>query len=391
LTPHLLEDLPANRYPSCWINPGDREAVGRRRVCHTSAPLERQAVHYSGFNLLLRRAVTRSLFSSLLGLIARFTVVSAAWTLTGSTVSQPVKLERQVYAMGTEYAMNLYGSSVALLESAAEQASDEVKRIDQMLSNYIPDSELNLVNQEAATHPVQVSPEFFGLLAKCFEYSRDSNGAFDITVGPLMKVWGFYKDSGHLPHRAEIRTALNQIGYRSVELDPKRHTVRFRKPGISLDPGGVGKGYAVDRVVAVLRANGVSSALVSAGGSSIYGIGTPPGDPRGWYVRIRDPKDQHKTAAVVYLKNNSLSTSGNYEKFFFAEGKLYSHIMDPRTGYPSEGMLAVSVIAPRTVDSEVWAKPYYILGRSWAVRNKPADFRVLLCEDKPESKCEWLP
>ena len=391
MKPHLLEDLPADHYSSRWTNPSRGHADGRELASRASALSKCQAVPHSRPNPLLRRAVTHSRSSARLALLGCLIVVSGTWTLTGSTLSQPVKLERQVYAMGTEYAMNLYGSSVALLESAAEQASDEVKRIDQMLSNYIPDSELNLVNQEASAHPVQVSPEFFDLLAKCFQYSRDSDGAFDITVGPLMKVWGFYKDSGRLPHRAEIRTALDQIGYRSVELDPRHHTVRFRKPGISLDPGGVGKGYAVDRVVAVLRANGVSSALVSAGGSSIYGLGTPPGDPRGWYVHIRDPKDQRKTAAVVYLKNNSLSTSGNYEKFFFAEGKLYSHIMDPRTGYPSQGMLAVSVIAPRTLDSEVWAKPYYILGRSWAAGHKPADFRVLLCEDKPESKCEWLP
>ena len=100
-------------------------------------------------------------------------------------------------------------------------------------------------------------------------------------------------------------------------------------------------------------------------------------------MRIRDPKDENKTAAEVYLNNSSLSTSGNYEKFFWAEGKLYSHIMDPRTGYPSEGMLSVSVVTPKTIDSEIWAKPYYILGRKWAIAHKPGDFRVLLCEDKP--------
>jgi thiamine biosynthesis lipoprotein len=147
----------------------------------------------------------------------------------------------------------------------------------------------------------------------------------------------------------------------------------------------------VDEMVAILRASGVSSALVSAGGSSIYGLGAPPDEPRGWYIRIRDPRDERKTAAEIYLKNISISTSGNYEKFFFAEGKLYSHIMDPRTGYPSEGMLSVSVIAPRTLDSEVWAKPYYILGRDWAVHHKLADVRVLLCEDKQGAKCAWLP
>lgn len=302
-----------------------------------------------------------------------------------------VKIERNVYAMGTEYTMDLYGANSTKLAGAAEQASEEVKRIDQLLSNYIPDSELSKVNREAYEHPVTVSPELFSLLQQCMTDSRESQGSFDITVGPLMKVWGFYKGSGRLPHRAEIRTALNQIGYQNVELDDAHRSVRFKKAGMSLDPGGIGKGYAVDKMAFVLRKNGVTSALISGGGSSIYGIGAPPDDSRGWYIRIRDPKNEKKTAAEIYLKDNSVSTSGNYEKFFFAEGKLYSHIMDPRTGYPAEGMLSVSVIAPRTLDSEIWAKPYYILGREWTIRRKPKDFRVLMCEDKAGTACAWLP
>jgi thiamine biosynthesis lipoprotein len=238
---------------------------------------------------------------------------------------------------------------------------------------------------------VSVSNEFFQLLETCFDYSRQSEGSFDITVGPLMKLWGFYKGTGHLPHRAEVRAALGQIGYRNVELDANAQTVRFREAGMSLDPGGVGKGYAVDKMIAILRADGVSSALVSGGGSSIYGIGSPPDEPRGWYVRVRDPRDERKTAAEVYLKDNSISTSGNYEKFFRAEGKLYSHIMDPRTGYPAEGTLSVSIVSPRTLDSEVWAKPYYILGRAWTLQHKSKDFRVLYCEDVPGAACAWLP
>lgn len=302
----------------------------------------------------------------------------------------PVKLERSVDAMGTTYTINIYGANAGVLESATEGAFDEVRRLDQMLSNYLPGSELSQVNQRAYQSPVRVSKEFFRLLQDCFAYSRKSEGSFDITVGPLMKVWGFYKDSGHLPHRAEVRAALDHIGYEHVRLDPENLTVRFTEPGMSLDPGGVGKGYAVDCMAAILRDSGITSALISGGGSSIYGIGAPPTDPRGWYVSIRDPRDSSRTTAEIYLKDNSLSTSGNYEKFFWAEGKLYSHIMNPRTGYPSEGMLSVSVVSPKTLDSEVWAKPYYILGRTWAQQHKPKDFRILMCEDKPGALCEWL-
>ncbi|MBV9677118.1 MAG: FAD:protein FMN transferase [Acidobacteriaceae bacterium] len=292
--------------------------------------------------------------------------------------------------MGTTYTIDAYGANTGALEAATEAAFDEARRLDQMLSNYLPDSELSQVNQSAFERPVRVSREFFQLLQDCLDYSRKSEGSFDITVGPLMKVWGFYKGSGHLPHRAEVRSAMDHIGYEQVQLDAANLTVRFSKGGMSLDPGGVGKGYAVDRMADILRKSGITSALISGGGSSIYGIGVPPPDPRGWYISIRDPKDAGKTAGEVYLKDNSISTSGNYEKFFWAEGKLYSHIMNPRTGYPSEGILSVSVVSSKTLDSEVWAKPYYILGRAWAQGHKPKDFRVFLCEDKLGAACEWL-
>jgi thiamine biosynthesis lipoprotein len=221
------------------------------------------------------------------------------------------------------------------------------------------------------------------------DYSRASEGAFDITVGPLMKIWGFYKGTGRLPHRAEIRTALAKVGYRHIQLDAGGSTVRFDTPGVELDPGGIGKGYAVDRMVTILKDYGIRVGLVSAAGSSIYGLGAPPGE-KGWRVQIRDPKNAAKSVAEVYLKDESMSTSGNYEKFFRAEGKIYSHIMDPRTGYPSEGMLSVSVLAPRTLDSEAWTKPIYVNGRTWALRHKPEGLRAYLCEDKPETACAWL-
>jgi thiamine biosynthesis lipoprotein len=144
-------------------------------------------------------------------------------------------------------------------------------------------------------------------------------------------------------------------------------------------------------MVQILRRDGINSALVSAGGSSIYGIGVPPDDPHGWPIRIRDPRNEQRTAGQVKLKDDSISTSGGYEKFFWADGRMYSHIMDPRTGFPAEGMLSVSIVAPATIDSEIWAKPYYILGRAWTQQHKPKQFRVFVCEDKLTGNCSWLP
>jgi thiamine biosynthesis lipoprotein len=301
-----------------------------------------------------------------------------------------LRLEKSADAMGSTYSIAVYGSDRVRMEAAIDAAFDEVRRLDDLLSNYKPASEWSEVNRDAAQKPVKVSAELFQLLQDCVEYSRQSEGAFDISVGPLMKVWGFYKGTGHLPHRPEVAAAMAKIGYRYLQLDPANRTVRFLRPGMELDPGGIGKGYAVDRMVDVLRRNGVRIALVAGSGSSIYGMGAPPDEPKGWAVQIKDPWDQKKTVAEVWLKDMSLSTSGSYEKFFRAEGKIYAHIMDPRTGYPAQGTVSVSVLTPRTLDSEAWAKPYFVNGRQWAAKHRPKDFRVFFCEDRMEKPCAWL-
>ncbi len=303
--------------------------------------------------------------------------------------AQLLRLEQSAEAMGSTYSVAVYGTDEAVMQDAVAQAFEEVQRLDDLLSNYNPNSPWSEVNRFAAERPVKVPPDLFALLEACLDYSRQSEGAFDITVGPLMRVWGFYKGTGHLPKSGEIEGAEQRIGWRNVVLDPAATTVHFLKPGMEIDPGGIGKGYAVDRMVEVLRHKGITRGLVSASGSSIYALGTPPGEA-GWPVQIKDPRDPSKVAAEIVLKDQSMSTSGSYEKFFKAEGRVYSHIMDPRTGYPARRMLSVSVISPHTIDSEAWAKPLFINGRSWAMKHKPPGLRAYLCEDKTNQPCVWL-
>jgi FAD:protein FMN transferase len=308
-----------------------------------------------------------------------------------------LRLEQSLDAMGSVYTVVAYGDDRGRMIAAVDQAFEEVRRIDRMLSNYRPSSELSRLNQEAGRGPVAVSEELFGLLEACRQYHQASEGAFDISVGPLMKIWGFYKGSGRLPHRAEIRGVKGRIGFEKVTLDGSNRTVRFTREGMELDPGGIGKGYAVDRMVAILKSANIRSALISAGSSSIYALGAPPNE-KGWKISIRHPRDLSRQVDEVVLTDMSLATSGTSEKFFRAEGRLYSHIMDPRTGYPAQGMLSVSVIAPRALDSEAWTKPVFIHGRQWTaqqLRNNPRmkDFRFFLCEDKKggsEQACAWL-
>lgn len=306
-----------------------------------------------------------------------------------SPAAELLRIEDSMDAMGATYTIIAYGEDRQQLQDAVEAAFSEVRRLDQLLSNYRRDSEWSKVNRLAAQQPVPVSEELFNLLSACMRFSRASEGAFDITVGPLMRVWGFYRDSGRLPSAAEVAAVKPVVGYENVLLDPVERTVRFAKPGVEMDPGGIGKGYAVDRMVEQLRKLGIRSALISAGGSSIYGLGAPPNDA-GWTVRIRHPRKWSETLQELQLFNQSMSTSGDYEKFFEAGGRIYSHIMDPRTGYPASGTASVSVVAPMTLTSEAWTKPFFVNGREWAEKHKPKDLRVFLCEDKAEVKCAWL-
>jgi thiamine biosynthesis lipoprotein len=317
--------------------------------------------------------------------------------LTGLQAADLLRLEQSLEAMGSVYTVVAYGEDRAGMLAAVDDAFEEVRRIDRFLSNYRADSELSRLNREAFQAPVRVGEEMFRLLERCEQYSRLSQGAFDITVGPLMRIWGFYKGSGRLPHRAEIRGVYGRIGFDKVVLDRAARTVRFTREGMELDPGGIGKGYAVDRMVEILKAGGVASALVSSGNSSIYAIGSPPRQ-NGWRVSIRHPQDPGRAVEELELRNESMSTSGTSEKFFRAQGRLYSHIMDPKTGYPAQGMLSVSVVAPKTIDSEAWTKPVFIRGREWTrkhLQNNPVfqGYRFYMCEDRQggsKQACAWL-
>lgn len=315
-------------------------------------------------------------------------VLFAALLLVGSAEAQ--RLERSTDAMGATFTVVLYGSDQAAMNQAIDAAFDEAHRLDDLLSNYKPASEWSRVNREAAAHPVEVSPELFTLLSESLEYSRASEGTFDLTVGPLMRAWGFFGGTHHVPTPDELHQALQVVGYQHIELSARKRTVHFDRPGVEIDPGGVGKGYAVDRMVEILRARGFRNALVAASGSSIFGLGNPPHEPRGWALSIADPWDHRKNAADVSLKDQSLSTSGSYEKSFRVGGHRYTHIMDPRRGAPAESAVQVTVIAPRAIDSEVWAKPYFIQGSAWTAAHKPKSWRVLYCENVPGAACAWV-
>jgi thiamine biosynthesis lipoprotein len=263
--------------------------------------------------------------------------------------------------LAVRYTVVAYGRSQEFLSEVASEVFEEIDRLDAQMSNYQPSSELSVINREAAEHEVIVEPRLFGLLQYAWRASDESGGDFDVTVGPLMKHWGFFRGQGRLPSPAEIAEVVRTIGYRHVHLDPGKHSIRFDVPGVEIDLGGIAKGYAVDQAAEILRANGVTAALVSSGTSSIYALGSPPGE-RGWKVTVRDPYEEGKAADVLRLENFALSTSGNYEKFFKINGKTYCHIMNPHTGWPVQGMLSTVGAAPTGVETEVLTKVFFVGG-----------------------------
>lgn len=272
-----------------------------------------------------------------------------------------VRYEASRMSMACAYAIVAYGEDPEALARIVESAFDEVDRIDGLMSHYKPDSPLSRLNREAAAGPVAVEPELFDFIAESLRYSHDSDGAFDVTVGPLMKAWGFFRGGGRIPSDAELAAARARVGYRHVVLNARERTIQFDQPGMELDLGGIAKGYAVDRVVARLRAARVPAALVSAGGSTIYGLGAPPGD-QAWSVEVQDPVDAGKVALRVSLKDRALSVSGSAEKFFEKDGVRYSHIMDPRTGRPVPDVLGVAVLAESGTAGDALDDAFFVLG-----------------------------
>jgi thiamine biosynthesis lipoprotein len=269
--------------------------------------------------------------------------------------------EESRVTMGCTATVRACGGDEEALQAAVRDGLDEIDRLDRLLSHYRRDSPLSRLNREAAEGPVAADGELFDLLAESLRWSRESDGAFDVTVGPLMKAWGFFRGEGHVPDADALRRSREVVGYRHVRLDPAARTVRFDRPGVELDLGGIGKGYAVDRAVARLRARGVRSALVNLGGSSVYGLGTPPAAD-AWEVGIQDPARRGRVARTLPLRDRALSVSGGYERYFVKDGVSYTHIMDPRTGRPVAGVLSVAVLSDSATDGDAIDDVLFVQG-----------------------------
>lgn len=299
--------------------------------------------------------------TGVLMLVISALLIGGALPASSASQSQPVMYHEARRLMWTKFEIIAYGPDRARLAEAADSAFEEIGRLDRQMSNYSETSELTYINRNAARDDVIVEKELFEFLRLSFDYSRATGGAFDITVGPLMKAWGFFDSKGRVPEPSELKSVTARVGFKHVLLNDRAHTIRFDREGVELDLGGIAKGYAVDKAAEILRANGVTSAFITSGSSSICAIGAPPGQT-SWRVEVSDPLDRSHKLEAIEIKDRSISTSGCHEKTVESGGKTYCHIMDPRIGRPIDGLLSATVITQSGVEAEVFSKALMVMG-----------------------------
>jgi FAD:protein FMN transferase len=296
----------------------------------------------------------------------------------------PTKVQYSDHAMGTNVTVWLWTADERAAAQAAEAVFGEMKRLDKEMTTWTSTSEVSQINTAAGAKPVKVSDETYAVIARAIDVSKRSHGLFDITVGAFKGLWRFDEDmDGTLPDPAAVKKRLALVNWKDVVLDPRQHTVFLRRKGMSITLGGIAKGYAVDKCVAILRARGFHDFMMQAGGD-MYVAGKKGGEP--WTVAIRDPRGETNTFfAVAPVEDHSFSTSGDYERGFVKDGVRYHHILDTRTGQPSHASRSVTIRAKDAFTADAWSKVMFIMGPRDALelikREKLADFEVVWVDD----------
>jgi thiamine biosynthesis lipoprotein len=305
----------------------------------------------------------------------------------GVASAAPGKIEYQAKAMGTNVSLWLWTDKQQEAATVAADVFAEMKRLDKVMTNFIPDSEVGQINVNAGVKPVQVSDETIAVIERAIDVSKRSGGVFDITVGAYKGMWKFDEDmDGTLPDPADVQKRKALVNWKDVVVDKKAKTVFLRRKGMAITLGGIAKGYAVDKCVAILKHAGFNDFMVQAGGD-MYVAGKKGDQP--WIVGIRDPRGQPGAMfATSPIENHSFSTSGDYERGFVKDGVRYHHILDPRTGQPAHASHSVTIRAKDAFTADAWSKVMFIYGwkEGMAIikREKLDDFEVVWVDDKNE-------
>lgn len=309
----------------------------------------------------------------------------SAPAITPSSAAPSYLLQISRRAMATDFEIYLNAGRHGKETEAALQALDLVEQLEGQMTVYQAHSEVMDVNRRAADGPVAVEGRLFQILQLALQLSQETGGAFDLTAGPLSRTWGFYRREGQLPDAEALQQAMTRVGCRWLELDDQRHTVRFLQRGVEINLNAIGKGYAVDRCGEVLREAGVQDFLIHGGQSSVLAGGSRAGDDsgtRGWSVALRHPLKPTQRLAEIWLRDRALGTSGSGVQFFHHQGRRYGHVLDPRTGWPTEGVLSATVLAPTAALADAASTACFVLGPEGTAdycRNHPEVAAILVC------------
>jgi FAD:protein FMN transferase len=292
--------------------------------------------------------------------------------------SAPNCVKLACHAMATRFEIVLYEDNPVALRAAGEEAIEEIHRLEARLSLYQPSSEIAHVNARAAREAVRVTPEVFALLERAQKLTSESSGAFDITIAPLVRCWGFMGGTGKMPSESEVADARAKVGMHHVQLNRQDFTVRFAAEGVMLDLGAIGKGYAIDCASEILREAGVTSGVLHSGTSTVSAIGTPPAE-ESWKIAIENPANRAAPAAAlelrdesserlkplttIGLKDESLSVSAVWGKSFEADNRILGHVLDPRSGMPVAGAVLAAVVLPSATETDALSTALLTLGR----------------------------
>ena len=261
--------------------------------------------------------------------------------------------------MGTVITHKVFGGQT---QQALQAAEKETVRLEGMLSRFIPESEISRINSSAGIRSEKVSSEAYAVLSRAVEFSKCCQGCFDVTIGPLVNLWSILKDTSKPPYESRIKEILPLVDYTDLALDHCKKAVGLKKAGQSIDLGGIGKGFAADKILEVLKKYGISSAFTNFGGN-VATIGAKP-DGSPWRIGIRHPRQENNLTGVVSVVNKSVVTSGDYQRYFIdSNGKRYHHILDPTTGYPSEsGLISVTIVADSSMTADALSTILFTAG-----------------------------
>lgn len=288
----------------------------------------------------------------------------AVYCLLFTSLLHASEVSRSRIIMGTLVQIRTVNESMTEkeLSSAVDKAFEVMEEIDRLMSNYKEDSDVRRVNRLKKNERMRLTPQTFDVIQRAKEFGKLTSGAFDITVEPLLGLWGFYSGGvSRLPDHDEIKKALELVGYDKIVLDKEKETIGFTKEGVRIDLGGIAKGYAVDKAIEVLKNYGIRNALVKAGGD-IFANGRGNASS-GWRIGVQHPRKENNLLATLELENKAVATSGDYERYFIVDNKRYSHIIDPRTGLPKSNIPAsVTVIARDSTTADTLATAIFVLG-----------------------------